>query len=100
MQPLIDIANQVHALEKKAEKDSVAGAGYNRHVQRIRQALADLGIEYHSPEGEPYAETRTDVEASVVGTPTGPLTITQVVKPIVTQHGKIVQPGIVLVESR
>ncbi|MBN8824565.1 MULTISPECIES: hypothetical protein [unclassified Spirosoma] len=98
MQPLIDIANQVHALEKKVQKEGHSGSGYLRHIQRIRQSLAELGTTFHSPEGERYTETRTDVEASVAGESMGNLTITQVIKPIVSQHGQIVQAGIVIVE--
>lgn len=99
MRPLIDIANQVHALEKKVEKDRQSGSVYIRPIQRIRQALLDLGVSYHSPDGERYSETRTDVEASVAGESTDNLTITQVIKPIVTINGQIVQAGIVIVES-
>lgn len=99
MNPLIDIANQLHALEKRAEKDTQSGPAYNRHVQRIRQALTNLGVTYYSPDGEKYTETRTDVEASLLGEASGNLIITQVIKPIVVQAGHIVQPGIVIVEN-
>ncbi|MVM35155.1 hypothetical protein GO755_34345 [Spirosoma sp. HMF4905] len=99
MRPLVDIANQVHILEKKAEKDKLSGNTYSRPLQRIRQALLELGISYHSPDGEPYSETRTDVEASVTGDLTDNLVITQVIKPIVTYNGQIIQTGIVIVES-
>jgi hypothetical protein len=99
MRPLIDIVNQIHALEKRAEKDIQSGPLYTRHLQRIRQSLTELGITYHSPEGERYTETRTDIEANLVGDATNNPTITQVIKPIVMQHGQIVQAGIVIVEG-
>jgi iron uptake system EfeUOB component EfeO/EfeM len=98
MKPLIEIANQLHSLEKKIEKESHSSL-YTRHIQRMRQALQEMGISYHSPEGEKYSETRTDVEANITGTPSANMKITEVIKPIVMQNNSIIQAGIVIVEG-
>jgi hypothetical protein len=98
MKSLIEIANQVHTLEKKMAK-TTDSTQYTRHIQRIRQALEEMGITYHSPEGEKYTDSRTDIEANLTGNPSDNMGITDVIKPIVMQDGKIVQTGIVIVES-
>jgi adenylate cyclase class IV len=98
MKQLIEIANQLHALEKKIEKDTNF-ANYNRHLQRIRQAVEEMGVTFHNPEGEKYADTRTDIEANITGEPSENMVITQAIKPIVMQNGQIIQSGIVIVES-
>jgi hypothetical protein len=98
MKQLIEIANQVFTLEKKIEKSADASS-YSRHTQRIRQALEELGLTYHNPVGEKYTDTRTDIEANLTGEPSDNMKITDVIKPIIMQDGKIIQTGIVIVES-
>ena len=98
MKPLIEIANQLHALEKKMSKDVNAGL-YLRHVQRIRQSLEDVGITYHNPEGEKYSDTRTDIEATLTGDVSENMFIKEAIKPIVLYNEQIVQAGIVIVEK-
>ncbi len=99
MKQIIEIVNQLYTLETKIEKDG-NGANYGRHLQRMKQALEDMGWSYHNPQGEKYTETRTDVEATITGEPTDSMTIVQVIKPIVMQAKQIVQAGIVIVEGR
>lgn len=61
-------------------------------------------LTFHNPIGEPYNETRTDCDASIAGSGTEHLMITEVMKPIVwlsvggaPKH--IVQQAVVVVES-
>jgi hypothetical protein len=98
MKPLIEIANQVCFLEKKLQADS-SNASLIRHIQRMKQALEDLEIRYHDPEGEKYTDSRTDVEANIMGEVSDQMSISQTIKPIVFQNNIIVQMGIVIVES-
>ena len=99
---LLLIANQLFDLEKKvqriAEKRSL-----ERNVRRIREALSEMGLEMHDPTGEPYQETRTDCEASIAGTETEHLFITETLKPIIRWKeqgfGQIVQRAVVIVSS-
>jgi hypothetical protein len=99
MKQIIEIVNQLHLLETKIEKEGHT-ASYGRHLQRMKQAISDMGFSYHSPNGEKYIETRTDVEATLIGEPTDNMVITQVIKPIVMQANQIVQAGIVVVEGK
>lgn len=98
MKPLIEIANQICQIEKKIEKEENS-ANYSRHIQRIKTSLLELGISYHNPEGEKYSDTRTDIEANITGEMGKEMTISQTIKPIVFAEGKIVQIGVVIVES-
>jgi len=66
---------------------------------------ADCGLIYQNPLGEPYNETRTDLEASIAGSSADNLVITEVIKPIIrlrTNSGAttIVRKGVVVVESK
>jgi hypothetical protein len=99
----LTIANQVFDLEKKIAKLSVPHS-MGRNVDRIRAAFSEMGLEIEDPIGQPYNETRTDCEASIAGTSTDNLFITDVIKPIVRlrQGGGsfIVQKGVVIVEGK
>ncbi len=99
MKQVIEIVNQLYILKTKIEKDGNI-AIYGRHLQRMQQAIENMGYSYHSPEGEKYTETRTDIEATITGEPTDNMIIVQVVKPIVMQASQIVQAGIVIVEGK
>lgn len=97
------VVNQLFDLEKKigrlSESHSMA-----RNLDRIHNAFAEMGLEVENPLGQPYNETRTDCEASIAGTGTEGLVVTDVIKPIVRlrQGGGsfIVQKAVVIVESR
>jgi hypothetical protein len=99
MKQIIEIVNQLHLLEAKVEKEGHT-ASYGRHLQRMKQAINDMGFSYHSPDDEKYIETRTDVEATLTGELTDNMVITQVIKPIIIQDNQIVQAGIVIVEGK
>jgi hypothetical protein len=96
MQAIIEIINQLSVLETKTERSPETERSFNR----IRQALSEMGFSYSSPVNEMYKDTRTDIEATIIGEAKENLTITKVIKPIVIQHSKIVQRGIVIVESK
>ena len=103
---LLDILNQVHDVDKKLSRieqpNSIA-----RNVKRMREAfeaeIAGMSITYSSPLGEPYDETRTDCEASIGGTSTDGLVITEVIKPMVhlSQNGvpTLIQKAVVIAEA-
>ncbi|GAB4420280.1 MAG: hypothetical protein OHK0039_33720 [Bacteroidia bacterium] len=100
--PLITIANQLFDLDQKiAPLDEAPRLG--RHIERMRRALGELGIGYHSPLGEAYDETRTDCEASIAGTSAHNLRIREVIKPLVyLQEGdwrRILQRALVVVSG-
>jgi molecular chaperone GrpE (heat shock protein) len=94
----IKMANLVFELEKKAQKEPAPGV--QRTLLRMQQVLEEAGLLILNPQGEAFSETRTDVEATLVGAMHDRLTITEVLKPIVYIHeeGKkrLVQRGVVL----
>ncbi|MFC3811711.1 hypothetical protein [Lacihabitans lacunae] len=99
MNPLIEIANQIFQIEKKLTKDGVSDQ-YARYIQKIKQSLSELKISFHDPEGEKYSDTRTDIEANIVGDGKTDFVITQAIKPIVFEDDKVVQMGVVIVEGK
>ena len=94
----IKMANLVFELEKKSQKDG--GPGVQRTLGRMQQVLEEAGLLILNPLGEAFSDTRTDVEATLVGALHDKLRITEVLKPIVYIHqeGKntLVQRGVVL----
>ena len=98
----IKILNQFFELEKKAQKMS-DGASLQRPIGRIREAYEEMGYRVHNPFGEPYNETRTDVEANIVGQQTNGLVITDVIKPIIyfkeSERNTMLQKGIVICQK-
>ncbi len=99
---LLTIINQVHDLEKKLLKMENSRP-LARNLNRIRDQFAEMGIKYHNPLGQPYNETRTDCEATISGTTTQNLVISEVIKPIITQEFEgmphIIQKAVVIVEG-
>ena len=91
-------------------------ANLGRNVSRMKDAFADEGIPnasdggrvrliYEDPMGQPFKETRTDLEATIAGSGTEGLIVVEVIKPIIraiVMDGvfKVVQKGVVIVESR
>jgi uncharacterized protein YkuJ len=96
MKQVLEIINQLTNLEQKL----LGNEEYERSFNRIKQALIEMGYSYSFPIGETYNETRTDVEASIVGETMTDLVITKVIKPIVIKDNQIAQRGVVIVESK
>ena len=99
------IINQVFELDKKIQQKADI-ASLNRHTDRIKSALEELGYRIQNPVGEPYSDTRTDYEASIVGAKMQQLTIVETIKPIVYYQEKnnssveLLQMGVVIVEGK
>jgi hypothetical protein len=96
MKPIIEIINQLCVLEEKAG----GSEDYMRPFSRIRQALEEMGYSYSTPLNEPYKDTRTDLEATIVGDSTRDLVISKVIKPLILKDAQIIQRAVVIVESR
>lgn len=96
MKNIVNIINQVFEMDKKA------GPSVQRHIERIRNELQEMGYTYHNPLHEKWDDTRTDCEASISGALKSKMLITEVVKPVVHQvqdgSKKIIQKAIVVVE--
>lgn len=93
------MANLVFETEKKLQQKDPAN-GLQRNVDRMKAVLEEAGLMMLNPLGETFTETRTDVEATITGTGHHPLTINEVLKPVIyiEQDNKkmLVQRGVVL----
>lgn len=111
-QAYLDLVNQIYEIEKKAtnikEENSI-----QRNINKINGLLEegffkDVGLTYHNPIGEDYADTRTDCEATIAGAEVENLEIIEVIKPIIFYSYKenentfkiIAQPAVVIVQSK
>ena len=113
--------NQLYEMEQKLKKYDDP-ANLSRNVVKMKDALAEegllildaggdqsrIGLASEDPLGHPYKETRTDLEVTISGSGTENLVVVEVIKPIIRaifkdragKFSKIVQKGIVIVESR
>ena len=114
-QAYLDFMNQIFEIEKKTanlkEDNSI-----QRNLNKMKGILEDeffkgsstIGLTYHNPIGERYADTRTDCEATIAGTDVNNLEIIEVIKPIIFYSYQefekiikiIVQPAVVIVQSK
>ena len=103
LRPLLNVINQVHDLSRKL-KGTDQERRLGRNLRRISDSMEELGLSWHDPIGESYNETRTDCEASIAGTETTDLVITETLKPIIRiqedGHLRIVQRAVVVVSQR
>lgn len=99
--------NQLYEMEQKLKK-SDDPANLQRNVSKMKDAFAEFGLAYEDPMGQPFKETRTDLEATISGAGTEDLVVVEVIKPIIRatlregsgEFSKIIQQGIVVVETR
>lgn len=96
---LIEIINQTFEIEQKLIKDGIE-ASYTRPLFRIKSALESVGFQIQVPLGEPFHETRTDIEASIVGEISDQMVISRVIKPIIYYNQVLIQQAIVFVEAK
>jgi hypothetical protein len=102
-----DILDQIFEIERKLEFLRESNS-VNRNISRLKEIFeqleTDSGLVYHNPIGEPYNETRTDIEASIAGNSADNLFITEVIKPIIRYRKGgitlIARKGIVVAESK
>jgi hypothetical protein len=104
----IFILNQIFEIENKLSKLEVSHS-INRNIDKLKSFYEDnfddnTSFIIENPKGENYNETRTDVEANIVGNSTDNLIIIDVIKPIIRikQDGvnQIIQKGIVIVQDK
>jgi hypothetical protein len=108
----LDLINQIFEIEKKLSNIQETNS-IQRNINKLKDLLENEvsphdgeqgGFIYHNPIGEPYNETRTDCEASIAGSSTDNLVITEVIKPIIRYKkgglNLIVQKAVVVAESK
>lgn len=118
---VLTVLNQLYQIEQKLTKLPEA-SDLRRNIDKMKDAFAEEGIPicatagspctvsltYENPMGQRFNETRTDLDANIAGTSMDNLVVVEVIKPIIraTVKGgeagssRIVQKGIVIVESR
>jgi hypothetical protein len=101
---LFRLLNHVYELERKAAK-LADGDAVVRHVRRMRDLFeTDFHLTYEDPAGQPFTETRTDVEARVAGDSAENLIIIETLKPVIRYSegptSSIVQKGVVVATAR
>lgn len=118
---VLTVLNQLYEIEQKLQKLADSST-LRRNIDKMKDAFAEeglpifdaggrpccIGLTYEDPMGQPFRETRTDLDATIAGTGTDDLEVVEVIKPIIraTVKGgeaglsKIVQKGIVIVQSR
>jgi hypothetical protein len=118
---IFTVLNQLYELEKKLAKHGDP-ANLGRNLAKIKDAFFEEGIPvldsageglcirlaYEDPLGQPFKETRTDLESTISGAGTEKLVVVEVIKPIIRatvrddaiEFSRIVQKGVVVVESQ
>ena len=101
MQNSIPIINQVFEIQTKLN-DLTDTTPFERNLNRLFAIFEEEGYVVKNPMQEPYQESRTDCEASIVGNINAKMKITKVLKPIIYQKTgaqmQWVQKAIVIVE--
>jgi len=95
--------NNLFEIEKKLASMDDSG-NFSRNLAKMKEALEENGVTYENPEGQPFNETRSDLEASISGAGTENLYVVDVIKPIIRAGASgistVIQKGIVIVESK
>ena len=97
------VLNSLYEIERKLEVHGDLGNA-KRNVDRIKEKFEQQSLVIEDPLGQPFKETRTDLEATIVGAGTENLVVTEVIKPVIRQvdgrFSRVVQKGIVVVQSK
>jgi hypothetical protein len=121
------VINQLYELEQKLKKHGDPN-NLQRNVTKMKDTFSEEGLpldgsgqlhiclSYEDPMGQPFKETRTDLDATISGPGTDNLVVVEVIKPIIrselrmsagdlsekdkAQFMQVIQKGIVVVESQ
>ena len=109
--PYFELLDQLFEIERKLDKVQEENS-ISRNLNRMKDIFetllssssgVDVGFTYHNPIGEQYNETRLDLEASIAGSSTENLIVTEVIKPMIRYKSGgstlIARKGVVVVES-
>ena len=96
------VLNNLYEVENKLGRGGDPGNAM-RNVIKMKEALASEGVFYEDPFGQPFDETRTDLEVTISGAGTENLRVVEVIKPIIrvgeSSYSRVVQKGIVVVQA-
>jgi hypothetical protein len=95
--------NNLYEIERKLSVHGDPG-NVGRNVEKMKDAFRNEGLFYEDPLGQPFRETRTDLEVNISGQETENLVVVEVIKPIIrrgeAEFSRVVQKGIVVLESK
>lgn len=107
-----ELLDQLFEVERKLDNIQEANS-ISRNLNKMKDIFENLfsnssgahfGFTYHDPIDEQYNETRLDLEASIAGSSSKNLVVTEVVKPIIRYRSGgttlIARKGVVVVESK
>jgi hypothetical protein len=96
------LLNNLYEVENKISRSGDPGNA-SRNVTKMKEAIATEGVFYEDPFGQPFDETRTDLEVTISGGETENLRVVEVIKPIIrigdSSYSRVVQKGIVVVQA-
>ncbi len=99
----LQMLNNLYEIERKLSVHGDPG-NVGRNVEKMKDALRNVGLFYEDPLGQPFRETRTDLEVNISGQGTENLVVKEVIKPIIRvsqdEFSRVVQKGIVVLESK
>jgi len=100
---VLQTLNNLYDIDRKLIMHGDPG-NIRRNIDRIKDTFESEKLFYEDPMGQPFSETRTDLEASITGSGTEDLVVVEVIKPIVRlgerSYSRVVQKGIVIVRSK
>ena len=99
---ILVLLNNLYEVERKLAIHGDPGNAA-RNIEKMKDAIRGEGLFFEDPMGQPFKETRTDLDATISGTGTDNLVVTEVIKPIIRygedNFSKVIQKGIVVVQS-
>ncbi len=105
---LLTVLNSVYEVEQKLALHGDPGNA-SRNIERIKETIRNEGLFYEDPMGQPFKETRTDLDATISGESTEDLFVAEVIKPIIRvsiirdgqeTFARVIQKGIVVVQAK
>ena len=79
---VLGILNQLYEVEQKLGRHGDP-ANALRNISKIKDILEEGGLFFEDPMGQPFKETRSDLEATISGAGTENLRVVEVIKPII-----------------
>ena len=98
------LLNSLYHVERALTGDPASAKRYKRYVERMKNTIREQGWFFEDPDGQRFSETRSDLEASIVGGSVDDLVVVDVIKPIIRRgdekESQVVQRGVVVVQAR
>ena len=98
------ILSSLYHVERAMAGDPAIAQRYKRYIERMKNIMREHGWFFEDPDGQRFSETRSDLEASIVGDRVDDLVVVDVIKPIIRRgdekESQVVKRGVVVVQAR